>query len=158
MRVLTFTFTRWLMTSGFFKSWLWPWLLFSPLCTAACESCLILTVSSSRQWRNADASGLGWRSLQRGCAAASPRILLSTGHRQLTDQDPLQAAVVHALTKPPTTWKPGWTETTRCWGFSFSRDDDNDCNLHKTFLEDRRTVSGTSNVNTNESLASGMLV
>lgn len=75
-------------------------------CTSVCESWQILTVPSPRQRCDADASGLGWRVLQWGSAAASPRIFLSTGHPQFTNQDPLQAAIIYTLTKPPTTWKP----------------------------------------------------
>lgn len=66
----------------------------------------ILTVCSSTLWCDADVSGLGRWTLRRGCTAAPRRILLSTGLHQLPNQNPLQAAVVHALTEPSTTWEP----------------------------------------------------
>lgn len=69
----------------------------------SCHEGVLLTVSASSHRGDADASGLTRGMLHVGRATPSPKILIGVGQRQLTNQNALQTAVVHAFAKPPPT-------------------------------------------------------
>lgn len=66
-------------------------------------------------WWDSDKSpDHAWRLLQ-GRGSALPLVSLGVGGQQLSHQDPLQAAIIHPLPKPPSTGKPKNIKEINMW-------------------------------------------